>query len=76
MADCAYSFRDRWLKLREQEANSREACGTGVLQVCFELSITIWVTPGNGLTKLLLCGLSVLQQHFRGLQMVFLQAIS
>src|SRR5205807_8125065 len=27
-------------------------CRTGVLRVCFELSITIWVTPRNGLTKL------------------------
>src|ERR1700757_2900730 len=33
------------------EANSGEPCGTGGLRVCLDLSITIWVTPGNGLAK-------------------------
>src|SRR6516162_1391701 len=54
------------------EYDFREPCGTGDLPVCLERFITIWVTPGNGLAKVRLRGRTVLQQHFQGLQMVFL----
>ena len=38
--------------------------------LCFFLSITIWVTPGNQLAKRQLRGFSVLLQDFQGPQRV------
>src|SRR5260370_41867555 len=40
------------------------------LSLCFFLSITIWVTPGNQLAKRQLRGFSVLLQDFQGPQRV------
>src|SRR5713226_8230024 len=45
-------------------------CGTRLSSLCSLLRLTIWVTPRSRLAKLELRGLSVLQQDFRGPQVV------